>query len=68
MADSKKILKDDELKSKIQEIDLNVLGAAMKNLQAQDDKLQQEEAEQAAKEIEEGKIEDDVVVDALEEI
>ena len=60
--------KDDELKSKIQEIDLDVLGAAKKNLQAQDDKLQQEEAEQAAKEIEEGKIEDDVVVDALEEI
>ena len=60
--------KDDELKSKIQEIDLDVLWAAMKNLQAQDEKLQQEEAEKLAKEIESGALEDDVVVDALEEI
>ena len=60
--------KDKELKSKIQEIDLDTLGAAMKNLQAQDEKLQEEEAEQLAKQIESGKVEDDVVVDALEEI
>jgi len=67
MADSKKTLKDDELKSKIQEIDLDTLGAAMKNLTAQDEKLQQEEAEQAAKEIESWAWEDDAV-EALEEI
>jgi hypothetical protein len=70
MATQKKTMKekDDELKSKIQEIDLDVLGAAMKNLQAQDEQLQQEEAEKLAKEIESGQVEDDVVVDALEEI
>ena len=60
--------KDKELKSKIQEIDLDTLGAAMKNLQEQDEKLQEQEAEELAKKIESGKIEDDVVVDALEEI
>jgi hypothetical protein len=60
--------KDDEIKSKIQEIDLDVLGAAMKNLQVQDDQLQRAEAEKLAKEIESGEVKDDVVVDALEEI
>jgi RNA polymerase primary sigma factor len=60
--------KDDEIKSKIQEIDLDVLGAAMKNLQAQDDQLQRAEAEKLAKEIESGEVKDDVVVDALKEI
>jgi hypothetical protein len=60
--------KDKELKSKIQEIDLDVLGAAMKNLTAQDDLLQQQEAEALAKKIESGEAQDDVVVDALEEI
>lgn len=60
---------DKDIKSKIQEIDLDTLWAAMKNLQAQDEKLEQEEAERAAKEIEAGKIgADDVVVEALEEI
>lgn len=59
--------KDDEIKSKIQEIDLDTLGAAMKNLQEQDDKLQQEEAEQAAKEIESGAGDEDAV-EALQEI
>ncbi len=60
--------KDKELKSKIQEIDLDTLGAAMKNLQQQDEKLQEQEAEELAKKIESGNAEDDVVVDALEEI
>jgi len=67
MADAKKTLKDDELKSKIQEIDLDTLGAAMKNLQAQDEELQQKEAEEAAKEIESWAGEDDAV-EALMEI
>jgi len=60
--------KDKEIKSKIQEIDLDTLGAAMKNLQEQDEKLQEQEAEELAKKIESGNAEDDVVVDALEEI
>lgn len=60
--------KDKELKSKIQEIDLDTLGAAMKNLQEQDEKLQEQEAEELAKKIESGNADDDVVVDALEEI
>jgi len=71
MSAVKKPSKDEEIKSKIQEIDLDVLGAAMKNLTAQDEKLQQEEAEEAAKKIEAGQVsdtEDDVVVEALEEI
>jgi len=60
--------KDKELKSKIQEIDLDTLGAAMKNLEAQDEKLQEQEAEELAKKIESGTVEDEVVVEALEEI
>jgi len=68
MAESKKTNQKDDIKSKIQEIDLDTLGAAMKNLQAQDEKLQQEEAELAAKKIESWETEDDVVVEALEEI
>lgn len=60
--------KKDSITSKIQEIDLNILGAAMKNLQAQDEQLQQEEAELEAKKIEAGEIDDDIVMDALEEI
>jgi len=59
--------KDKELKSKIQEIDLDTLGAAMQNLQKQDEELQAKEAEQAAKEIESWAW-DDVVVEALQEI
>ncbi len=64
----KKVLKEDELKSKIQEIDLDTLGAAMKNLEKQDEELQKKEAEEAAKKIEAWTIEDDVVVEALTEI
>lgn len=60
--------KDKELKSKIQEIDLDTLGFAMQNLQAQDEKMQEQEAEELAKQIESGNVEDDIVVDALEEI
>lgn len=68
MADKKKLSKDEEIKSKIQEIDLDMLGAAMKNLTAQDEELQRKEAEEAAQKIESGQMEDDVVVEALEEI
>lgn len=68
MADKKKMSKDEEIKSKIQEIDLDTLGAAMKNLTEQDNKLQQAEAEEAAKKIEAWEADDDVVVEALEEI
>lgn len=53
MADTKKTQKDD-IKSKIQEIDLNTLGAALKNLEKQDEILQQQEAEEEAKKIEAG--------------
>ncbi len=69
MADTKKTAKqkDDEVQSKIQEIDLDTLGEAMKNLNKQDEELQQQEAEQAAAEIESG-AGDDVAVEALEEI
>jgi len=70
MADTKKTkkTKKDDIKSKIQEIDLDTLGAALKNLEKQDEVLQQKEAEEEAKKIESGEVEDDVVVDALEEI
>ncbi len=60
--------KKDDIKSKIQEIDLDTLGAAMQNLQAQDEKLQEQEAEELAKKIESWETQDDVVVEALEEI
>lgn len=62
--------KKDDISSKIQEIDLDTLGAALKNLEAQDEKLQEQEAETAAKEIESGHTEnaDEEVVEALEEI
>lgn len=59
--------KKDELKSQIQEIDLDTLGAALKNLEKQDEKLQEKEAEAAAKEIESGAGDEDVV-EALQEI
>ncbi len=67
MADAKKMKKDD-ISSKIQEIDLDTLWAAMQNLQAQDEEMQKKEAEEAALKIESGEIEDDVAVEALEEI
>lgn len=67
MSPAKKTDKDKELESKIQEIDLDTLGAAMKNLTAQDEKLQEQEAEAAAKEIESGAWEEDAV-EALQEI
>ncbi len=63
----KKILKEEELKSKIQEIDLDTLGAAMKNLEKQDEELQKKEAEEAAKQIEAG-VGDEEVIEALTEI
>lgn len=70
MTPKKKTVQNDEaIKSKIQEIDLDTLGEALKNLEKQDEALQEQEAEQAAKEIESGKTEeDDVAVEALEEI
>ncbi len=74
MADTKKTQKGKDIKkdiqSKIQEIDLDTLGEALKNLEKQDEKLQEKEAETAAKEIESGHIEntDEAVVEALEEI
>jgi len=40
----------------------------MQNLQAQDEEMQKKEAEEAALKIESGEIEDDVAVEALEEI
>ena len=72
MADSKKATKktdpkQDKVQSKIQEIDLDTLWEALKNLNKQDEELQQKEAEEAAAEIESG-AGDDVVVEALEEI
>ena len=67
MADTKKGTKKDEVASKIQEIDLDTLGEALQNLNKQDEELQQQEAEQAAAEIEAGAW-DDVAVEALEEI
>ena len=63
----KKSLKDTDITSKIQEIDLDILGAALKNLEAQDEELQIQEAEQEAKKIESGEGDDDVV-EALQEI
>lgn len=61
--------KDDKnIQSKIQEIDLDTLWEAMKNLQAQDEKLQEAEAEEAATQIEAGNADDEVAVEALEEI
>jgi hypothetical protein len=41
-----------DAKSKIQEIDLDALSAALENLQKQDEELQEQEAEEAAKAIE----------------
>jgi len=67
MAEPKKIKQDKDIKSKIQEIDLDTLGAALKNLEAQDEELQIQEAEQEAKKIESGEGDDDVV-EALQEI
>jgi len=52
MAEPKKIKQDKDIKSKIQEIDLDTLGAALKNLGKQDEILQQKEAEEEAKKIE----------------
>ncbi len=46
--------KQDEIQSKIQEIDLDTLSQALENLEAQDEKLQEQEAEDAAKKIESG--------------
>lgn len=43
-----------ELESKLQEIDLDTLWAALENLQKQDEQMQEAEAEQAALEIEAG--------------
>ena len=63
----KKSQKDTDITSKIQEIDLDILGAALKNLEAQDEELQIQEAEQEAKKIESGEGDDDVV-EALQEI
>lgn len=63
----KKIDSKEDIKSKIQEIDLDTLGAAMKNLQAQDEKLQEQEAEDAAKDIESGTGDEDAI-EALQEI
>jgi len=63
----KKSLKDTDITSKNQEIDLDILGAALKNLEAQDEELQIQEAEQEAKKIESGEGDDDVV-EALQEI
>lgn len=67
MADLKKTNKT-TIASKIGEIDLDTLWAAMQNLQAQDDELQKKEAEEMALKIESGEIEDDFAVEALEEI
>ena len=60
--------KKDDIKSKIQEIDLDTLWAAMQSLTTQDEALQQKEAEEAAVKIESWEVNDDVVVEALEEI
>ena len=72
MADTKKNpktskQKDDEVQSKIQEIDLDTLWEALKNLNKQDEELQQKEAEEAAAQIESWAW-DEVAVEALEEI
>lgn len=67
MADVKKTTKNDDIKSKIQEIDLDTLGAALKNLEKQDEELQEKEAEEAAAQIESGAWDEDAV-EALEEI
>lgn len=68
MADAKQQKKEkDDIKSQIQEIDLDTLGAALQSLQKQDEKLQEQEAEQAAKEIESGAGDEDAV-EALQEI
>ena len=71
MTDTKKDPKaksgKDDIKSKIQEIDLDTLGAALQNLNKQDEALQIQEAEAEAAQIESGEG-DDVAVEALEEI
>ncbi len=64
--DTKKDTED--IQSQIQEIDLNTLWEAMKNLKQQDEKLQEQEAEAAAKEIELLWTWDEEAIEALQEI
>ena len=56
------------IKSKIQEIDLDALGAALENLQKQDEELQELEAEKAAIEIEKWISDNEDTIEVLEEI
>lgn len=57
-----------KLHSKIQEIDLDALWAALESLQKQDEELQELEAEKAAKAIEEGISDDEDTLEVLEEV
>ena len=57
-----------KLHSKIQEIDLDALWAALESLQKQDEELQELEAEKAAKAIEQGISDDEDTLEVLEEI
>lgn len=57
-----------KLHSKIQEIDLDALGAALESLQKQDEELQEMEAEKAAKAIEQGISDDEDTLEVLEEV
>ena len=57
-----------KLHSKIQEIDLDALWAALESLQKQDEELQELEAEKAAKAIEQGISDDDDTLEVLEEV
>lgn len=57
-----------KLHSKIQEIDLDALWAALESLQKQDEELQELEAEKAAKAIEQGISDDEDTLEVLEEV
>ena len=60
--------RDKDISSKIQEIDLDVLGAALENLQKQDEELLLREAEEAALALEAGYSDDTDSIEVLEEI